>query len=248
MLETNYDSSEFRRILADVAEVLDLYEDAEEHYEKAVQLKPENGLAHHHYGNFLKHQSRFDEAKKQFEESLEVSDRPETHNDYGLLLVQNGDFEDAVEVLSVCLDNVQQAENTVVGEAQIQHNYAQALFHHEQEELARKHYQRAAELRDEYPEPRLGLGQLETEAGNIDTGVEYLEEAMSLFAQNGQIEKWGKALMMAIDVLEDIGQIQDAIHKCEYGIKTLYDIGGSNLPIFGALQIRKSELEESVQS
>jgi len=248
LVENDYDSSEFRRMLADVAEILDLDDDAEQYYEKAIQQNPENGLAHHHYGNFLKHQNRFDEAKKRFREGLEVSDKPDIYNDYGLLLLQSGNLGDAVEVLSACLEKVQQAEDAVVGEARSHHNYAQALFHCGREEPARKHYQRAVELRDGYPEPKLGLGQLETETGNVDTGVEYFEEAMRLFAQNGNIEKWENTLMMAIDALENAGRIQDAIHKCDYGIETLYDIGGGHLPISGALQLRKSELEKSIQN
>ncbi|MGB9985531.1 tetratricopeptide repeat protein [Salarchaeum japonicum] len=244
VLETGYDSSEFRRMLADVAEILNLTEDAEHHHEKAIQLDPEDGLAHHHYGNFLKHQGRLDEAEKRFKEGLKVSDNPEIYTDYGLLLLKIGDYEEAVEVLSLCLERFQQAEDTVIGEAQIHHNYAQALFHHGSEELARKHYERAIELRTEYPEPRVGLGQLETEAGNIDTGVEYLEEGMRLLAQDGQIEKWKDTLRLAIDILENAGRNQDAIDKCEYGINTLLDIGGSHLPIFGALQQRKSGLEK----
>jgi Tfp pilus assembly protein PilF len=248
LLDTEFDSSEFRRMLADVAKVLDFDEDAEHHYEKAIQLDPENGLAHHHYANFLKHQGRFEKARKRFKQGLEVSDEPEIYNDYGLLLMQDGSVEDGVEVLSLCLNKVQNREDTVVEEAQIHNNYAQALFRYGRKELAREHYQRAAELRDAYPEPLSGLGQLEIDAGNIDTAVEYLEEAMSLFAQNGQVEKWGEGVKMTVDALEDAGRIKDAINKCEEGIQTLHEIGGDHLPIFGVLQVRKSELKESVQS
>lgn len=248
LLENGYDSSELRRMLADVAEILNLYEMSEQHFEKAIQLDPENGLAHHHYGNFLKHQNRFDEAKQRFKEGLEVSDNPGIYNDYGLLLLQSGDLENAVEVLSMCVEKVEQSDGAHVEEAQIHHNYAQALFHLGREELARKHYQQATELKNEYPEPRLGLGQLEAEIGNIDTGIEHLEEAMRLFAQNGQIEKWENTLKMVIFFLEDAGRAKDAKDKCDYGIKTLSDVGGEHLPVFGALQLKKSELKELTQN
>jgi len=245
LIEMGFDTAEVRRRLGDVAEELGYNDQAEHHFETAIEYDPDDGRAHHHYGNFLKHQQRFTEARERFEAGIQVSNAPEIHVDYGLLLVEIGQPEKAAEILSQSLERIEDTSSTHLDKSQIHHNYAQALFHADKLELAREQYNEAIELDEEYAEPRFGLGQLETDVGNISEGIDRLEDAMRLFAKEGQLDKWEKALLLAIWTLRDADRTEEVIEKCDYGLEMLQDIGAGNSPEALALAKLKEDLQDN---
>jgi len=244
LIEVGHTSSEVYLRLADIAKELNYVDEAEKYYQEAIEADPENGHAYHHYGNFLKHQQRFDEAKERFETGIRVSDEPEIHNDYGLLLVQNGDAERGAEVLASSLEKLRASDDAQADEAQALHNYAQALFHSGEIDEARRRYTEAIEKDPEYPEPRMGLGNLEAYTGNIDEGIEHLDDALPLFEKAGKLEKWTEALRLAIRNLERAGRTKEALNKCNYGLETLQEIGAEHMPVARALSQIKRRLQE----
>jgi len=248
VLDTEYDSSIFRCRLAGVAEELDFIEDAERHYQKAIELGSNRGVTYRKYANFLKHQNRLEEAEAQFKAGLVISDDPELYNDYGLLLMQMEEPERVEEVLSESLELLEENESDDEQAAQIYNNYAQVLASQGREQVARKHFDKAMELNEEYPSPRIGLGQIEFHNGDIDSGIEYLEEGIRLHALNGETERWMKNVILVIEFLVNAGRIQGAIEKCEYGIEHLEKIGWVDHPFYNELRRRNAQLADSIEN
>jgi len=72
--------------------------EAIEHYERALQLKPDFAAAHYNLGNALAAQGRATEAVEQYEQALKSKpDYAEAHNNLGMALAGQGKLAEAVE-------------------------------------------------------------------------------------------------------------------------------------------------------
>ncbi|KDN10796.1 hypothetical protein [Gilliamella sp. Imp1-1] len=70
------------------------YNEAEMIYKRITLMQPGNGLYHIHYGSFLCGRDRYQEAKKQFEQSIEFDRhrwKADAYEQYGYCAIQNND-------------------------------------------------------------------------------------------------------------------------------------------------------------
>ena len=70
------------------------YDEAEMIYKRITLMQPGNGLYRVHYGSFLCGRDRYQEAQKQFEQSLELDKhrwKADAYEQYGYCAIQNGD-------------------------------------------------------------------------------------------------------------------------------------------------------------
>ncbi|OCG38029.1 MULTISPECIES: hypothetical protein [unclassified Gilliamella] len=70
------------------------YNEAEIIYKRITLMQPGNGLYHIHYGSFLCGRDRYQEAKKQFEQSIEFDRhrwKADAYEQYGYCAIQNND-------------------------------------------------------------------------------------------------------------------------------------------------------------
>ena len=70
------------------------YNEAEMIYKRIILMQPSNGLYHVHYGSFLCGRDRYQEAKKQFEQSIEFDRhrwKADAYEQYGYCAIQNND-------------------------------------------------------------------------------------------------------------------------------------------------------------
>ncbi|MCO6547627.1 MAG: hypothetical protein J6583_07605 [Gilliamella sp.] len=70
------------------------YSEAEMIYKRITLMQPSNGLYHIHYGSFLCGRDRYQEAKKQFEQSIEFDRhrwKADAYEQYGYCAIQNND-------------------------------------------------------------------------------------------------------------------------------------------------------------
>jgi len=74
------------------------YEEAEEHYKRAIELNPDLAEAHYNYGNMLFEQKRYKEAEEHYKRAIELNpDLAEAHNNYGNMLSELGRYDEAEE-------------------------------------------------------------------------------------------------------------------------------------------------------
>ena len=74
------------------------YNEAEMIYQRITLMQPGNGLFHVHYGSFLCGRNRYQEAKEQFDKSLELDRhrwKADAYEQYGYCAIQNGDKKTA---------------------------------------------------------------------------------------------------------------------------------------------------------
>ena len=74
------------------------YNEAEMIYKRITLMQPGNGLYHVHYGSFLCGRDRYQEAKKQFEQSIEFDRhrwKADAYEQYGYCAIQNNDKKTA---------------------------------------------------------------------------------------------------------------------------------------------------------
>lgn len=74
------------------------YNEAEMIYKRIILISPSNGLYHIHYGSFLCGRDRYPEAKKQFQQSLDLDRnrwKADAFEQYGYCAIQNGDKKTA---------------------------------------------------------------------------------------------------------------------------------------------------------
>ncbi|OCG40164.1 hypothetical protein [Gilliamella sp. Bif1-4] len=74
------------------------YNEAEMIYKRITLMQPGNGLYHVHYGSFLCGRDRYQEAKKQFEQSIEFDRhrwKADAYEQYGYCAIQNSDKKTA---------------------------------------------------------------------------------------------------------------------------------------------------------
>ncbi|MWN31879.1 hypothetical protein GQ597_05415 [Gilliamella sp. Pra-s65] len=74
------------------------YNEAEMIYERITLMQPGNGLYHVHYGSFLCGRERYQEAKKQFQQSLDLDRhrwKADAYEQYGYCAIQNNDRKTA---------------------------------------------------------------------------------------------------------------------------------------------------------
>ncbi|MWP61935.1 tetratricopeptide repeat protein [Gilliamella sp. Pas-s25] len=74
------------------------YNEAEIIYKRITQMQPGNGLYHVHYGSFLCGRDRYQEAKQQFQQSLDLDRhrwKADAYEQYGYCAIQNKDKKTA---------------------------------------------------------------------------------------------------------------------------------------------------------
>jgi len=243
LLNQGYESSEFHRKLGDIAEELDKDEKAERHYKNATDLNPDNSKAFHHYGNFLKHQGRQDEAREQFDHAIEGSKSPTIFNDFGLLLFQNGEYEAAEDMFK---RGIKKSEEEVARSPKIKrlyHNYGNLLFYTGNIEEADNHYEQALAHDPEYANAKFGLAQVKAEENNFDEACNLFEEAITRHAEEGQFENWSTMLISYLNVLSENEEYERAAKQCEYGIQMAQSLGQEGQMLAKSLEAQKLEYE-----
>ncbi|WP_323677562.1 tetratricopeptide repeat protein [Halorubellus sp. PRR65] len=229
-LEQGSESSELHRRLGDCGEKLNHYEQAETHYQKAVQLDAENHKARHHYGNFLKHRGRIEEAKAQFQAAIEGTDDPQIYNDYGLLNFENVAYGAAAKCYEAAIKSLDGSTDMNSEAHRIHFNYGQLLYYTGALETAKRHYLKSIQLNDEYANAKFGLGQVEGETGNVRAGLKYLREAKELHVKNGNIENWKTTVRQILKILKDDGQYEEGIRVCENSIEMMENLAPLSHP------------------
>ena len=101
------------------------YDEAEMIYKRITLMQPGNGLYHVHYGSFLCGRDRYQEAQKQFEQSLELDKhrwKADAYEQYGYCAIQNGDKQTADRMFKQLFEYDSSRRSSVIKTAEIYEN------------------------------------------------------------------------------------------------------------------------------
>ena len=101
------------------------YDEAEMIYKRITLMQPGNGLYRVHYGSFLCGRDRYQEAQKQFEQSLELDKhrwKADAYEQYGYCAIQNGDKQTADRMFKQLFEYDSSRRSSVIKIAEIYEN------------------------------------------------------------------------------------------------------------------------------
>ncbi|OTQ33205.1 hypothetical protein B6D19_02705 [Gilliamella apicola] len=101
------------------------YDEAEMIYKRITLMQPGNGLYRVHYGSFLCGRDRYQEAQKQFEQSLELDKhrwKADAYEQYGYCAIQNGDKKIADLMFKQLFEYDSSRRSSVIKTAEIYKN------------------------------------------------------------------------------------------------------------------------------
>ena len=149
-------------------------DEAVEHVEKALVLKPDYAEAYNNLGLVRASQGRVDEALAQYRKTLELQPSyAEAHNNLGLLLARRGQFDEAIA-------HYRRALEIDPGLSGAHYNLAEALTARGQTGEASDHLRTALALKPDYAEAHNSLGVILAERGNVDDAREQFLKAIEL--------------------------------------------------------------------
>jgi Flp pilus assembly protein TadD len=143
-------------------------------FEHAVEVIPDNYVAHFSLGNALAEQGRLDEALVHYYAALRVKpDLAKAHGNVGVILARQGKLAEAVAHYAEALrlnPDLPEAHN----------NLGAALADQGRIEEAIAHYERALRLRPDYADAHTNLGMALAAQGKIDLAIAHYSEALRL--------------------------------------------------------------------
>ncbi|MCX8650150.1 hypothetical protein J3U21_07415 [Gilliamella sp. B2776] len=101
------------------------YNEAEMIYKRITLMQPGNGLYHVHYGSFLCGRDRYQEAQKQFKQSLDLDKhhwKADAYEQYGYCAIQNGDTKTADLMFKQLFEYDSSRRSSVIKTAEIYKN------------------------------------------------------------------------------------------------------------------------------
>lgn len=219
------------------------YGEALAHFEKALELAPDNAAYHNSLGLVLQQQGKINEAIDQFRQSLELKpDDSEVYGNLGLALLSQGKADEAVAFL-------RRATELNPNDARAHHDLAGVFANYGKVAEAVPHFQKALEISPNFAEAHNNLGCILGTAGQTDAAIAHFRRALelkpdyadaetnlaNLLAANGHtadaIERYRKSLKIRpahvethyrlARLLQDRGELDDAVKH--YGLALKLD-------------------------
>lgn len=151
---------------------MELYREAEQYFQKAIEINPQNTGAYSNYGYLLLELGRFDEAKKLFKKAIGINPHhAPSRSDYGVLLKKMGMTSEALE---------QQKKATTISPKEAHYHYLYALLLQDRGNLdeAEKHYKKTLELDSEFPGAHGDYALLLDQLGKLDEAERHFNVAI----------------------------------------------------------------------
>jgi tetratricopeptide (TPR) repeat protein len=216
-------------------------QEAIEHYEQALRLKPHLADAHYNLGLALGRQGKGQEAIGHYEQALRLKpDDAEAHNNLGLALTGQGRLKEAI-------GHYQQALRIKPDDTEAHNNLGIALMGQGRLEEAIGHYQQALRLNPDYAEAHYNMGLVLQKMGRAQEAVGHYEQALGIkpdyvearlnlgviLAQQGRLQEaighWEQALRINPELadvhydlgltLEKLGRTQEAIQHYQEALR-----------------------------
>jgi tetratricopeptide (TPR) repeat protein len=182
-------------------------QEAIDHYEQALRLKPDFAGAHHNLGSALFQAGKVPEAIGHYEQAVRIKpDYAEAHNNLGVALMRQGRLQEAIS-------HWEQALHLKPDYADAHSSLGNALFQAGRVPEAIGHYEQALRIQPNDADTHFNLGLALVQQGRLQEAISHWDQALRLkphFA--GPHYNLGVAL-------ETLGRTQEAIQHYEQALR-----------------------------
>ena len=148
--------------------------EAIQHFERALQIKPDSADAFNNLGGALAKQWKLDEAIQYYERALQLKpDDAEAHNNLGVALADQGKLNEAIQ-------HYERALQLDPDYTEAHNNLGIALADQGKLDEAIQHYERVLQLKPDYPEAHNNLGIALANQGKSNEAIQHFERALQL--------------------------------------------------------------------
>jgi len=164
-------------------------EEAIAHFQKALQILPDNSEADYNLGNALFKKGSVDEAIAHFQRALQIKpDFAEAHNNLGNALFKKGNVEEAIthyqKALQIKPDNVNVRNNLAVALAKTHGDYANTLVQTGRDDEAIVEFRKALELYPDFADARHELAVILLQKGQVDEAIAQFQQIQEQYPDN----------------------------------------------------------------
>jgi tetratricopeptide (TPR) repeat protein len=180
--------------------------EAIEHYQKAIEIKPNYAEAYYNLGRLFAGQGRFAEAIGYYQRALEIKPNlAEAHYNLGIVLDRQGKPGEAI-------DHYQKALAINPDYAEAHNNLGMVLARQGQSAEAIRHFQQALEIKPDYAEAHNNLGNALGDQGRYAEAAEHYRKAIEFKPDYAEAYyNLGNALALQGKYAEAIGHFQKAL-------------------------------------
>jgi tetratricopeptide (TPR) repeat protein len=145
-----------------------------QHYEAALQIKPDYAEAHYNLGNAFMQLGRIQDAVQHYQRALQIDPNYlEVHNNLAFVLLQTGHVQDGI-------GHLEQAVRISPGSTEAHYNLALAQAGQGRLDEATSHLETALRLNPGYAEAHYILAMLLAKRGHNNEAVSHLQSAVRL--------------------------------------------------------------------
>ncbi|HUJ09844.1 MAG TPA: tetratricopeptide repeat protein [Verrucomicrobiae bacterium] len=177
-----------------------------EHFQRALELKPDYEEAQYNLGIALARTNRIVDAISHYEQALRLApNSAEAHNNLAIALMQEGRISEAIS-------HYQRALEIQPDDAEVHYNLGKALKQAGRIKEAIGQFEQALQLKPDFVDAHYALGVALVHAGRTEEALRHFEEALRLRPDYEEQNKLGIALMQ-------LGRVQDAIRHYEAALQ-----------------------------
>jgi len=208
--------------------------------ERAVQINPDRTYAYGVLADAQIELGRYSEAIETLQTMIDLRPDMSSYSRVSYIRELHGDTEGAVEMMRLAVDSgVPNAENT----AWVRTQLANLYFNNGDLERAETEYQRTLQDRPDYVYALAGLGRVRAAQGEMDEGIQYLNQAVAIMPMPEFVIMLGELYQVAGQQEAAEGQYQLVA-----AIEKLYRANGVDMDMEIALfhADHDQQLEETV--
>ncbi len=181
-------------------------DEAIEHFQKSLEIEPQNAAVHYRLGDALASQARIDEAMEHWEKSLEIEPRnAPLHYGLGVLLASRGRAEEAIA-------HYEEALNLDPNLAGAHSDLGIALDRKGKKGEALEHFRRAVAINPGYVEGLCNLGKALLDRQQYDEGATSFRKALAIQPGSAELRfDLGLALKRQGKIEQALGELRQAL-------------------------------------
>jgi Tfp pilus assembly protein PilF len=203
------------------------------HFQKALQIKPDNAEAHYNLGNALFKKGSLDEAIVHFQKALQITpDNVEAHNNLGNALLQKGNADEAIT-------HYQKALQINPDYSEAHNNLGSVLLQKSNVDEAITHFQKALQITPDYSEAHINLGYALLKKGNVDEAMVHYQKALQINPDDAN------AHINLGNILLGKGNVDEAIVHYQKALQIKPDDADAHNNLGYAL-VQKSSVDEAI--
>jgi len=180
------------------------------HFQRALEIQPDNAVTHNSLGKVLQQQGRVDEAITHFQRALDIQpDYAIAHNNLGTALLQRGQVDEAITHFQKALES---QTHDATAQAAACNNLGNVFFQQGRVNEAIGEFQKAVEILPQFAQAHDNLGNVLFQQGRVDEAIGEFQKAVEILPQFAQAhDNLGNALLQRGRVQEGVLHYQRSL-------------------------------------